>query len=218
MSQKIHRSKGLVAMVVLIGAGLTACFGKNDANIETYQTAKQSIKSAGTQAGDSNMGSLPPGHPEITQAASSVNAPMSRGEVPSAYAWSAPSGWSPDGRPASSMRLASFVIPGPTAGVKYSATIIALGGTAGGLIANANRWRQQVGLPLQDDGAILKSARSGQSALGEFKWFEFINDKSPENGMLVALVPAGDSTVFVKLMGPKDVLSQNRDKFSPEWC
>lgn len=66
-------------------------------------------------------------------------------------AWSAPAGWTAQG--ASGMRRATFKIPG---GVELS--VVVLPGSAGGTLANVNRWRGQIGLDPIDAGALAKSS------------------------------------------------------------
>ncbi|MCM2276662.1 MAG: hypothetical protein NDJ89_01130 [Oligoflexia bacterium] len=168
---------------------------RNDLKIETYQTEKQPVVS--NESMTQQMMSPQGGMPE------QVSAPAS--QEPSAYGWDIPKGWGSE--PGSSMRLVSFKADG------HTGSIIVLEGEAGGLVANVNRWREQVGLPAQDEAAVLKAARKGKSALGEFRWFEIVNDSSPGQSMLVAVVPADGKTLFVKLMAPKAALQKNQEKF-----
>ena len=61
---------------------------------------------------------------------------------PSGFTWKKPDSWIPSR--GSSMRLASFEIP--CSGGVGELSIIQLGGEGGGLEANVNRWRGQIGL------------------------------------------------------------------------
>lgn len=127
-------------------------------------------------------------------------------ETGNPFAWDVPAGWT--AKAASSMRIGSLTTPDGG-----EASIIALAGEAGGVTANVNRWRGQVGLGTADEAAIKKSAQKGSSGLGEYQWFKIINDQAADKAMLVAIVPAGDQTLFVKLMGGKDLLQKNETKF-----
>src|SRR5439155_11592110 len=76
---------------------------------------------------------LPAGHPEVSQAAS-----------PS-IKWTLPAGWEEVAR--GEMRAASFRVQGAN-GKQADVSIVPLAGSAGGVLANVNRWRhEQLGLP-----------------------------------------------------------------------
>ncbi|MCM2322659.1 MAG: hypothetical protein NDJ90_05310 [Oligoflexia bacterium] len=191
----------LVGLMVATGAGCS----RNDLSVTTYQTAKRPVAAPENPHGGAMSAPMQP----------MPDRAMSGGEFAPADAsgivWETPKEWS--AQAGGSMRLASFAVPGEGAAPGYSASIIALEGEAGGLVANVNRWRQQVGLSAQDEPAILKSSKTGRSALGEFRWFRIVNDQSPEQAMLVAVVPAGEKTLFVKLVAPKAALAKNEQKF-----
>ena len=76
-----------------------------------------------------------------------VTSSEARADVPataSALAWRAPPHWQE--QTAAGFRRGSFLIPGPE-GTTADLSIIAFPGDAGGLAANLNRWRNQIGLP-----------------------------------------------------------------------
>jgi hypothetical protein len=71
-------------------------------------------------------------------------APMAAAPAgPPALEWDAPSGWVQ--KPSGGMRVGSYEIPGP-GGRNGDLSIIVLGGGAGGLLPNVNRWLGQLGL------------------------------------------------------------------------
>jgi hypothetical protein len=121
----------------------------------------------------------------------------------SRLAWSVPKGWSVGA--ASSMRLASFVVPGDG-----DASIVVLGGEAGGMAANVNRWRGQVGLAPADESAVLAAAKVARGALGDFRFFHL---EGKESSILGAIFERGDRTVFVKLVGKAAVLKAQLGSF-----
>ena len=93
----------------------------------------------------------------------------------------------------SSMRLASFHVP-------YSyglgeLSLFILDGDGGGLVANVNRWRGQVGLPTQTLIEINASADNRENDLGQYQIFKIIN-RVDFNQAFNYPNPFQDNTVF----------------------
>jgi hypothetical protein len=174
---------------------------RDDLKVETYKIEKPAQLANATDP-----------HQNLSMPFNEGTSNPHQAEGPSPFAWEIPQGWTQQSG-ASSMRLATFAVTGGQSANPYVTSIISLSGEAGGLSANVNRWREQVGLPPQDDQSIQKASRSAKSSLGDFRWFEIINDQSPDKGMLVAVLPVGGQTLFVKFTAPKDVLTQNQAKF-----
>ncbi len=111
-------------------------------------------------------------------------------------AWTVPAGWSE--KPASGMRLATF-----EAGRGAEVSVVALPGTAGGNLANVNRWRGQIGLePLDEAGLDAASKRvaspAGKVLVVDFKGAAPGGEASRVVGGMIA---AGEKTWFFKLTG-----------------
>ena len=123
-------------------------------------------------------------------------APPAPQEQTGPFAWDLPEGWTAD--PPSGMRLATFWISLDQKQVECSLT--ALGPRAGGVVSNVNRWRGQIGLPPADAAAIESSAIKVQGNLGEFQYFKLINEDRPDKAFLAAILPAGERTLFVKII------------------
>jgi hypothetical protein len=121
--------------------------------------------------------------------------------------WTPPSHWQPAGE--KPMRLASFDIPG-SGGAKGDVSISALGGGAGGLLANINRWRGQVGLGAIDEAALARESESVELG-GDHG--TLVDLKGPEKRILAVIVPRTDRTWFFKLSGPDALLTQEREGF-----
>lgn len=122
--------------------------------------------------------------------------------------WTPPAHWQPAGE--KPMRLASFDIPGD-GGTKGDLSISALGGGAGGLLANVNRWRvQQLGLPAWDDAALAKESEKLQ--LGNDVG-TLVDLKGADKRILAVIVPRGDRTWFYKLTAPDALVSKERENF-----
>jgi hypothetical protein len=131
-------------------------------------------------------------------------------------AWVSPDGWKEEA--GMHMRIASFhPIADPNSIDCY---IIALAGPAGGLEANLERWLGQLGLQPSDDNVnqLTKSAQIFNTKDGlEVKVFDFTTlqtqGNSSDKSMIVAMIPVGQTTVFVKMTGSIESVKQNKDNF-----
>lgn len=121
--------------------------------------------------------------------------------------WQVPSGWKAAGpKP---MRLASFDIP--NAAGNGDVSISKLSGNGGGLLANVNRWRGQVGLAPLEAGALAANSKAVATAGGDSgTWVELVGT---EKTILGAIVARGEVSWFFKLTAPAPVAAQNRDAF-----
>ena len=129
--------------------------------------------------------------------------------------WKSPEGWK-EGR-ASQMRLIDFKFGPADEGECY---LSAMPGPAGGLVANINRWRTQMGQPPLTDAEIDKLPRKplmgGESHFvvvdGAFKG---MGAESAKTGyrLLGLIQQAPELTIFVKMTGPKDLVDQNTAAF-----
>jgi len=101
---------------------------------------------------------LPPGHPPIPADPQAGNMPsMPPPSMPAgadSLAWDLPKGWT-EAR-AGGMRLAT--LKPPVTG-KIDVSVIVLPGTAGGELANVNRWRGQIGLQPVDEAGRAQGYR-----------------------------------------------------------
>ena len=79
-----------------------------------------------------------------------------------------------------------------------------LGGEGGGLVANVNRWRGQIGLEPLEESEIRAQAQPGESEVGPYQIFQFINDSNSDAAMLAAILPMNNSTLYIKLTASKD--------------
>lgn len=150
------------------------------------------------------QGGMPPGHPPMTPQAP----PQER---PSLFEFDVPQTWVKQG--AKSMRDVTFKPAGAT---KAECYISVLGGQAGGLEANINRWRSQMGKPALSPEQI--AALPTADVLGGKGVFVTVTegDFSGDSGervegaaLLGFIVERADNAVFVKMRGPAaDVLPE----------
>ena len=156
---------------------------------------------------------LPPGHPAIGSA--DLEAPMmSAGSAGAGKpAWTVPAGWQEV--PAAQFLLAEYSIAGAN-GAKAEVNVAELSGNGGGVLANVNRWRGQIGLDPVDETGLAKVTTTLDVAGGQATFVDMSgNDMSGQSLRLIAaMVPVGDQTWFYKLMGDEKVVAGQKDAFT----
>jgi hypothetical protein len=127
--------------------------------------------------------------------------------------WTLPQGWTlseGDG-----MRYATLKPSTPGKPGKIDISVIALIGTAGGELANVNRWREQMGLPPVENEKDLDGIRkTTKSAAGDVAVFDFTSPGTAKNRMVVGLLGAADgNTWFLKMTGDEAAVAQAKMEF-----
>ena len=141
--------------------------------------------------------------------------PNTGGSSSGGFAWITPAGWSE--LPVSSMRVANFRVAGDTRAECY---LTLLGGDGGGLKANIDRWRTQMGLAalsVEDVAALPRGEFLGGEAV-------FVDFEGTFTGMgaggvlksarlvgLLRIEPGGSA--FLKMTGPADLIAGEVDAF-----
>jgi hypothetical protein len=129
--------------------------------------------------------------------------------------WTIPVGWQ-QLQPSSEFLLAEFSINGIN-GANADVNVAELAGEGGGLLANVNRWRGQLGLPpLAQEDEFSKIVSSIDSSNGKIQLVDFTgtNSKTGKPARLVgAVVPENGQTWFYKLMGDEQVVALQKDAF-----
>ncbi len=132
-------------------------------------------------------------------------------------AFTAPSGWVES--KGSSIRIASFAIQKegyPPADF----SITAFPGDTGGLVANVNRWRRQIGLSPWDPTQVDAAAKTLENPAGHsFKVFELKPESESETAatdewIRVAIMEQGGKSWFFKLKGDAVLVDLQRDEFN----
>ncbi len=140
----------------------------------------------------------------------------SGGAAAAALVYDTPAGWTE--KPGSLMRDLNFTFGPNGEGECY---IARLPGAGGGLAANVNRWRSQMGasaLTEEEVAALPTRPLFGQPARfvsvdGTFSP-GMGSDQTFPNHRLMGLILASDAgAVFVKMTGPKDLVDQNSAAF-----
>jgi len=136
--------------------------------------------------------------------------------VKAPIAWDTPTGW--QALPGEGMRLVTFNSEGKD---PVSCTIVSLGGMAGGLDENINRWAKQIHIDLNEkksQGLTLTAQTielSGGMALSLIDFTQLqAQDEASTDSMIAAILNLEDiSTIFIKMTGAKEAVIANREKF-----
>ncbi len=127
--------------------------------------------------------------------------------------WKAPGGW--EEQPASGFRKGSFLVRGPD-GKTADVSIISFPEAAGGLLANVNRWREQLKLPPIANEAEAGAPLSADG--GEMFFVDIVSEEpvAPDNAksrILGGIFPMKGETWFFKMTGPDELVAAQRDAF-----
>jgi hypothetical protein len=172
--------------VLALSCALIAA-GCEDRGIRTYAVRKEVAPPADGGHGQPGQvhGAAPHDAPPSTTGAAASD---------SAATWTLPAGWSVDPTPRS-MRYATLL-----AG-ELEVALSRFPGDVGGVEANVNRWRQQLGLePLTREG--LAATFEPVQVDGADGVFVDLRSSTGDVRMIVALLPRADETWFVKVSGP----------------
>jgi hypothetical protein len=129
--------------------------------------------------------------------------------APGAVGWLAPPDWIVE-KPTQFLTAAYTL---PTGG---RVTISKLGGNGGGLAANVNRWRGQVGLkPLADQEVTGQPLKLPDSQVEMLLFNLTTADSAPEmEGILAGVLPLPTETWYFKFSGPTGVLRKGEGIFA----
>jgi len=157
---------------------------------------------------------LPPGHPAIGNlGASTPPLASSATENASQPTWTVPADWR--SVPPPTFLLAEYSIAGAN-GAKADVNVAQLAGEGGGVLANVNRWRGQLGLSPATD-ADFATMTSSLTLSGSKATIVNLTGADSDSGKPVRLVgvilPLGNQTWFYKLMGDETVVVQQKDAF-----
>ena len=157
---------------------------------------------------------LPPSHPPIGSGGMEAqNAPAaSSGQAKPT--WQVPSGWQE--APSGQFLVAKFLIKGE--GDAQAAVNVSMsGGNGGGLLANLNRWRGQLGLTPVDEADLSKQVQP-LDLQGTKATLTEMTGTDPRTGqktrLLAVVVPQGEVTWFYKLMGNEQLVEQQKEAFT----
>jgi hypothetical protein len=162
-----------------------------------------------------------PDAPSPTMAAAGMGAPMGGGSMDattdgssdlepakpsSGLGWTLPKGWTQE--VAGGMRYATIK---PAAKGDVEVSVVVLPGTAGGELANVNRWRGQLGIEPLDEKAAGAARTVVKTKAGPFALYDFTGAK--KNRMVAALAVLDGNTWFLKMLGDPRTVGSTRAEF-----
>jgi hypothetical protein len=128
--------------------------------------------------------------------------------------WDTPPGW--ERRPDQQMRLVTLA---PKGSPETECYVTILSGAAGGVEANVNRWRGQLGkgpmAPGEMAGLKALHVLGREAKLVEISgtYTDMRNNKLPDAALVGILLPLEDALLSIKMTGPKDVVERETDHF-----
>ena len=131
-------------------------------------------------------------------------APAGSGAGDGPIHWTTPKGWTDKG-PAT-MKLVEFETPD---GARAWLTL--LSGDGGGLVNNVTRWCGQIGRDPMSTSEI--DALSRWNVLGRPSIYVPLLGTGKADGLLGVIVPLDQSTLYIKMTGPSDVLQAREGEF-----
>jgi hypothetical protein len=133
------------------------------------------------------------------------------------FQWSSPGGWI-ENRASSGLRLATFTVK--TGDMESTCTIIPLQGEAGGLKANVTRWLGQItGALRPNENTVEKLLKAQEKFLTKGQFPAVLVDFTPvtpnptDKSFLVGILTVQGNSIFIKMMGQKSHLIENKAKF-----
>jgi hypothetical protein len=163
-----------------------------------------------------NLSQLPPSHPPIAETSlgaqnsliPNANTLVTGGLVDdNKPTWTIPAGWQEG--PLAQFLVAKYVIVGAD-GAQAAVNVSSLAGDGGGLPANVNRWRGQLGLPSISE--ILTSSFDVTGGTAQIVDMSGTDAKTGKPARLVGiLLPQNGQTWFYKLMGDENIVAQQKD-------
>jgi hypothetical protein len=156
-------------------------------------------------------GILPEGHPDI----STLPTDTVPGALPNAGTpkWNTPSAWKEV--PGGQFLVAKFTIAGD-GNAEAAVNVSSSAGDGGGLAANVNRWRRQLGLSELSNDELAKSAKAMETTSGQGTLVE-MTGMDPRSGQPTAVVGAivlqPGQAWFYKLMGDAQTVAAQKDAF-----
>lgn len=159
-------------------------------------------------------GELPPAHPPIgggmMGGGMAGAAPMAASSNSGKPDWQVPGDWQETS--GGQFLVAKFLIGGDSAAVNVSCSA----GDGGGLLANINRWRGQLGLSPWQQSELEQQVQSLEAAGGKAAMVEMSGTDArtaQKAGLVALIVPQGGQTWFYKLMGNAEVVAKQKDAF-----
>jgi hypothetical protein len=159
------------------------------------------------------QGQLPPSHPPIDGGNMMAQAGATGSSGQPTPNWEVPSGWKEV--PGGQFLVAKFLLTG-AANAQAAVNVSMSPGEGGGMLANVNRWRGQLGLGLLAEADMAKELQpldlpGGKASLADIAGQDARSGQKTR--LLAVVIPRSGETWFYKLMGNAEVVQQEKDAF-----
>jgi hypothetical protein len=185
----------------------------DDALVEQQKPAFVAFMKSVTFPAETAQAGLPPSHPPIDAGSMMMPAGTDASSSQAKPNWTVPSGWKEV--PAGQFLVAKYMVTGDASG-QTAVNVGMAPGEGGGLLANINRWRNQLGLGPVAETDLAKEIQpldlpGGKASVADFTGQDA---KTGQQARLVAVVlPHAGDTWFYKLMGSTQVVQQQKAAF-----
>jgi len=156
---------------------------------------------------------LPPSHPPIDGGTMMAQAGGSASSGQPKPNWQVPSTWKEI--PGGQFLVAKFLVAG-AANAQANVNVSMSRGDGGGLLANVNRWRNQLGLAPAAEADLAKDLQSLDLSGGKASVAD-ITGQDARSGqptrLMAVVIPRSGETWFYKLMGNAQLVQQEKDVF-----
>lgn len=159
-------------------------------------------------------GALPPGHPDISAMPPPSAAAPAMSSGAGRPSWNIPAGWKEI--PGGQFLVAKFSITGD-GNSQAAVNVSSSPGTGGGLTANVNRWRKQLGLGELPEADVANSTKSIETKGGQavLVTMSGTDARSGRPTSLVGVIVAQpQQTWFYKLMGDAPAVTAQSEAFT----
>jgi hypothetical protein len=198
-SRALAISTGLAGLLVLLASGCRR------EEIRVYTTSKDHPQPS-VEEFLSNTNDPSAFHGRMGGGMGAAQAEASESRKPE---WTIPTGWQE--QPPSAMVLARFSVSDPALG-DAEVTVTVFPGDVGGLLANVNRWRRQIGLEAIEPADLPKVTSTIEVNGDPATLVDLVNPQGGgsapgPNRLLVVLVSREGRTWFYKMAGPDELVT-----------
>ncbi len=161
---------------------------------------------ADTPGANPHAPALPAGHPAIGGSEANASSKMPEEKNPNLPTWQVPASWKE--QPAPRMVIKSFAVGDDSH--KAVITISSFPGDVGGLLANVNRWRAQLGLEGLAETDLGKSVQPLDTANGKASIVQMDAASKPVR-LVGVILPHGTDTWFYKMVGDASAVDKEKE-------
>jgi len=210
----LHQSSLLCGALAIMALN-SGCNDKQETKVYSVEKTPAQATPAAQQSG-AMPSTMPPGHPMVgAMSGGNVASVAADKQLPEIQPGTPPPQWVM--QPPTPMRLASYLVKGEN-GAVADISLILLGGAAGGLLDNVNRWQSQLGQPDFTADELAQKAEHLKSPLGEMTVVDLQGltqgaDVAKDGRIVAAIVSGEGMTYFFKMRGNAELVGAQKADF-----